>query len=130
MAQHPQQRTEKAEQPHEQQQQHDRDAGHEHHHAHEAPAHPAHQPKNQDHEAMGHGAMKHGVDHSGHEQMFRSRFWVCLVLSIPVLLYSPTLQAWLGFTMPTFPGSTWLTPVFAVIIFAYGGVPFLQMAVP
>ncbi|MCB0120804.1 MAG: heavy metal translocating P-type ATPase, partial [Caldilineaceae bacterium] len=74
--------------------------------------------------------MKHGVDHSGHEQMFRSRFWVCLVLSIPVLLYSPTLQAWLGFTMPTFPGSTWLTPVFAVIIFAYGGVPFLQMAVP
>ncbi|MCB0188945.1 MAG: heavy metal translocating P-type ATPase, partial [Caldilineaceae bacterium] len=62
--------------------------------------------------------------------MFRSRFWVCLVLSIPVLLYSPTLQAWLGFTMPTFPGSAWLTPVFAVIIFAYGGVPFLQMAVP
>ncbi|MEZ4619358.1 MAG: hypothetical protein R2867_28140 [Caldilineaceae bacterium] len=54
---------------------------------------------------MGHGAMKPGVDHSGHEQMFRRRFWVCLVLSLPVLLYSPTLQAWLGFTMPTFPGS-------------------------
>jgi len=45
----------------------------------------------------GHGAH---VDHTGHEQMFRQRFWVSLVLSIPVLLYSPTIQKWLGFTMP------------------------------
>ncbi|MBX0324275.1 heavy metal translocating P-type ATPase [Halomicroarcula sp. F13] len=49
---------------------------------------------------------------------------------MPVLLYSPTLQEWLGFTVPTFPGSEWINPVFAVIVFAYGGVPFLQMAVP
>jgi Cu2+-exporting ATPase len=60
--------------------------------------------------------------------MFRNRFWVCLVLSIPVLLYSETIQSWLNFSMPTFPGSQWLTPVFAVIIFIYGGLPFLQMA--
>ncbi|MCB0185315.1 MAG: copper-translocating P-type ATPase, partial [Caldilineaceae bacterium] len=79
----------------------------------------------QDHSTMG-----HGVDHSGHEQMFRRRFWICLVLSIPVLLYSPTLQEWLGFAMPGFPGSQWLTPLFSVIVFAYGGVPFLQMAWP
>jgi hypothetical protein len=32
------------------------------------------------------------VDHTGHEQMFRRRFWVSLALSIPVLLYSPALQ--------------------------------------
>jgi P-type Cu2+ transporter len=70
------------------------------------------------------------VDHSGHEQMFRNRFWVCLILSIPVLLYSPTLQDWLGFSMPTFPGSQWITPFFSLIVFLYGGVPFLQMAVP
>jgi Cu2+-exporting ATPase len=70
------------------------------------------------------------VDHTGHEQMFRKRFWISLVLSIPVLLYSPTLQDWLGFSMPTFPGSQWVTPVFSVIVFLYGGVPFLQMAVP
>jgi len=62
--------------------------------------------------------------------MFRRRFWVSLVLSIPVLLYSPMLQEWLGLTMPAFPGSTWIGPVFAVVIFAYGGVPFLRMAVP
>jgi len=32
--------------------------------------------------------------------------------------------------VPAFPGSEWLTPVFAVIVFAYGGVPFLRMAAP
>ncbi len=77
-----------------------------------------------------HGHGSGHVDHTGHEQMFRRRFWVCLVLSVPVLLYSPTLQAWLRLSMPTFPGSQWVAPVFAIAIFLYGGVPFLQMAVP
>ena len=75
-------------------------------------------------------ADEHGahVDHTGHELMFRNRFWVCLVLTIPVLLYSSTVQGWLDFAMPTFTGSSWITPVFGVVIFLYGGVPFLQMA--
>ena len=89
-------------------------AGHDNHSGHQAHA--------------GHGG--HGVDHSGHELMFRNRFWVSLVLSIPVLLYSEMLQMWLGFSMPTFPGSQWIGPLFAIIVFAYGGVPFLQMATP
>jgi len=62
--------------------------------------------------------------------MFRRRFWISLLLSIPVLVFSPTLQDWLGYTIPAFPGSDWITPVFAIIVFLYGGVPFLQMAVP
>ncbi|MEI2691759.1 MAG: copper-translocating P-type ATPase [Anaerolineae bacterium] len=62
--------------------------------------------------------------------MFRNRFWVSLLLSIPVLLYSPMLQGWFGFTMPEFPGSRWIGPVFATIVFFYGGLPFLQMARP
>ncbi|ELY67023.1 copper-translocating P-type ATPase, partial [Natronococcus jeotgali DSM 18795] len=33
--------------------------------------------------------------HEGHEQMFRRRFFVSTILSIPVLLYSETLQEWL-----------------------------------
>jgi P-type Cu2+ transporter len=72
----------------------------------------------------------HGTDHTGHEQMFRARFWWSLLLSIPVLLYSTMIQMWLGFTPPGFPFSEWIPFVFSVIIFAYGGVPFLQMAVP
>jgi Cu2+-exporting ATPase len=111
-----------------------------HNHQTHAKAHTAHagmhDEKAREHEAMDHSA--HGnhtdhkahVDHTGHEQMFRRRFWISLVLSIPVLLYSPTLQDWLGFSMPTFPGSQWVTPVFSVIVFLYGGVPFLQMAMP
>jgi P-type Cu2+ transporter len=80
------------------------------------------------HAMSGHG--DHGVDHSGHEEMFRKRFWVSLVLSIPVLLYSPMLQMWFGFSMPEFPGSQWIAPGLSIIIFFYGGLPFLQMAVP
>ncbi|WP_256301941.1 copper-translocating P-type ATPase [Haloarchaeobius salinus] len=68
--------------------------------------------------------------HEGHEQLFRRRFFVSTLLSIPVLLYSEILQEWLGFSVPAFPGSEWINPVFAVIVFAYGGVPFLRMAVP
>nr|WP_092893013.1 copper-translocating P-type ATPase [Halopelagius inordinatus] len=68
--------------------------------------------------------------HEGHEQMFRRRFFVSTLLSIPVLLYSEALQEWLGFSVPAFPGSELINPVFAVIVFAYGGVPFLRMAIP
>jgi Cu2+-exporting ATPase len=62
--------------------------------------------------------------------MFRRKFWVSLVLSIPVLVFSPTIQEWLGFTAPDLPFSEWITPVFAIIVFFYGGLPFLQMAMP
>jgi P-type Cu2+ transporter len=72
----------------------------------------------------------HGVDHSGHELVFRDRFWVSLVLTIPVLLFSPMVQQWVGFSMPEFPASQFVGPLFALAIFIYGGVPFIQMAIP
>ena len=75
----------------------------------------------------GHGGH---VDHSGHEDMFRKRFWISLLLSIPVLIFSPAVQSFLNYTVGFFPGSAWITPVLAVIIFIYGGLPFIQMAVP
>ncbi len=81
------------------------------------------------HDGDGHDEHGGGM-HEGHEQMFRRRFFVSTLLSIPVLLYSETLQEWLGFSVPVFPGSEWINPVFAVIVFAYGGVPFLRMATP
>ena len=72
----------------------------------------------------------HGTDHSGHEQMFRVRFWWSLLLSIPVLAYSGMIQMWLGFMPPMFPFSEWMPFVFSLIVFGYGGIPFLKMAVP
>ena len=70
------------------------------------------------------------VDHTGHEYMFRRRFWVSLLLSIPVLIFSSAVQDFLGYSVGIFPGSAWITPVFAIIVFIYGGIPFIQMAVP
>jgi P-type Cu2+ transporter len=97
-----------------------------HDHAqHEMMDHSTHR-ANQDHSAHA----GHGTDHTGHEQMFRVRFWWSLLLSIPVLLYSEMIQMWLGFAPPAFPFSQWIPFVFSLIVFAYGGIPFLQMAVP
>ena len=77
-----------------------------------------------------HADSKAHTDHSGHETMFRKLFWLNAVLSIPVLLYSPSIQNWLGFTMPVFQGSNWITPIFALVVFYFGGIPFIKMAVP
>ncbi|MCI0550548.1 MAG: HAD-IC family P-type ATPase, partial [Anaerolineae bacterium] len=76
------------------------------------------------------GGHSQHVDHSGHEDLFRKRFWISLLLSIPVLLYTPMLQMWFGFMMPEFMGSQWVMPLFSIIVFVYGGVPFIQMAFP
>lgn len=96
--------------------------GHMEHVGHELPASEVGQVSRTGHEAH--------ADHTGHEQMFRQRFWVSLVLSIPVLVFSPTLQTLLGYQLPAFTGSQWIAPVFSVIVFLYGGLPFLRMAVP
>ncbi|MFQ5614997.1 MAG: copper-translocating P-type ATPase [Anaerolineales bacterium] len=84
----------------------------------------------EDRDHAGHDDHGGHVDHLGHEEMFRQRFWVCLVLSIPVLLYSEAVQTWLGFSMAAFPGSQWIVPLFSIIIFFYGGLPFLRMGAP
>ncbi len=78
----------------------------------------------------GHEEHAHHADHTGHERMFRTRFWGSLALSIPVLIFSAAVQHLLGFTLPAFPGSDWIPFIFALIIFAYGGVPFMRMALP
>jgi P-type Cu2+ transporter len=99
---------------------------------HEAMDHAVHEREvdHGDHAAPAEHAEHAHVDHTGHEEMFRRRFWFSLVLSIPVLLYSPMIQEWFGFRMPEFFGSEWITPGISTIIFFYGGLPFLQMAVP
>ncbi len=68
--------------------------------------------------------------HRGHEAMFRRRFFVATALSLPVLLYSPHVQSALGFSVPSFPGSGWVPAALSVVVFLYGGLPFLRMAVP
>lgn len=116
---------------------HDKQMDNMDHSNHEGHNHPSNHVDHMDHTGHDHhagheGAGGHGahVDHSGHEQMFRKKFWVSLLLAIPVLLYSQSIQKWLGFSMPGFLGSNWIVPVFSLIAFLYGGIPFIKMAIP
>ena len=60
--------------------------------------------------------------------MFRDKFWLSLALTMPVVIWSPDPQSWLGYTAPTFPGSDWIPPVLGTIVFLYGGLVFLRGA--
>jgi Cu2+-exporting ATPase len=65
--------------------------------------------------------------HAGHSvAMFRDKFWITLLLTIPTLIWGHMLQRAFGFMAPHFPGSTWIAPVFGTAVFVYGGWPFLQ----
>ncbi|MGQ4235156.1 copper/silver-translocating P-type ATPase CopB [Enterococcus faecium] len=86
-----------------------------------------------DHE---HGGMDHsmhmdhehgGMDHSMHMGNFKQKFWLSLILAIPVILFSPMMGMEFPFQI-TFPGSDWLVLILATILFIYGGQPFLSGA--
>jgi Cu2+-exporting ATPase len=106
-----------------------------HHGRHDSAVKPAEEHQHHDrstgHKADHHGA--HGGDHDKHAghsvAMFRDRFWLSLVLTLPVIAYSEMIQEWFGYTAPSFPGSDWLAPVLGTAIFIYGGSPFLKGAV-
>ncbi|MDQ3553424.1 MAG: heavy metal translocating P-type ATPase [Chloroflexota bacterium] len=67
--------------------------------------------------------------HAGHSvAMFRDRFWLSFLLTIPVLLWSMDLQEWLGYMAPAFPGSDLLGAVLGTAVFLYGGPVFLRGA--
>ena len=89
----------------------------------------------------GHGHTAHDAHedhdaHAGHDKhaghsvaMFRDKFWISLLLTIPTLIWGHMLQGALGYAAPAFPGSTWIPAVFGTAVFLYGGTPFLQGAV-
>jgi len=69
-------------------------------------------------------------DHSGHDPgRFRDTFWLALGLTLPVVFWSGHVQELLGYTAPAFPGSEWIGPVLATVVFLYGGRVFLEGAV-
>src|SRR5688572_31695470 len=63
--------------------------------------------------------------HAGHHTHdFLKRFWICLALTIPVLLLSHMIQQWLGFEIK-FPGDKYVLLTVGSMIYFYGGWPFL-----
>ncbi|SFN40367.1 Cu2+-exporting ATPase [Bizionia echini] len=97
--------------------------------------------KKEDHSKMDHSKMKKGGgDHSGHNpghgQMghdhhkmmiadFRKRFWVTLVLTIPILFFSPMIQDFFGYEF-LLPGNPYVLFALSTIVYFYGGWPFLK----
>ncbi|BAZ67463.1 MAG: heavy metal translocating P-type ATPase [Pelatocladus maniniholoensis HA4357-MV3] len=74
------------------------------------------------------GHAGHGK-HAGHSpEIFKRRFFICLVLTLPILYFSTQLQDWLNYEAIAFPRSEWINPVLAIIIYFYGGWVFLKGA--
>ncbi|EME3562202.1 copper/silver-translocating P-type ATPase CopB [Enterococcus faecium] len=68
-----------------------------------------------------------GMDHSMHMGNFKQKFWLSLILAIPIILFSPMMGMEFPFQI-SFPGSDWLVLILATILFIYGGQPFLSGA--
>ena len=67
--------------------------------------------------------------HAGHSTaMFFRKFWVSLILTIPVVLYADVVEKIFRWSPPDFPGSEYLSIVLGSIVFFYGGFVFLAGA--
>jgi len=76
--------------------------------------------------------MNHGTHdkHAGHSTaMFLRKFWVSLILTIPVVLYADVLKTIFKWSLPAFPGLEYMPLVLGSIVFFYGGWVFLAGAV-
>jgi Cu2+-exporting ATPase len=122
---------------HEKHEQHDPHAGHTHHDAHNVPD-PHAAPAREVSRATSHGTQADHThaSHAGHDKhaghsvaMFRDKFWLSLLLTVPVLLWGHMLQGALGWSAPHFRGSHWIPVVFGTAVFGYGGWPFLAGAI-
>ncbi|CAI2625407.1 Copper-exporting P-type ATPase B [Apilactobacillus kunkeei] len=77
---------------------------------------------------MGHGGMDHGGMGHMHMGNLKLKFWISLILTIPIIIMSPMM----GMKMPfqvTFPGSDFVVLVLGTILFIYGGYPFFTSCI-
>ncbi|WP_054608291.1 heavy metal translocating P-type ATPase [Apilactobacillus kunkeei] len=77
---------------------------------------------------MGHGGMDHGSMGHIHMGNLKLKFWISLILTIPIIIMSPMM----GMKMPfqvTFPGSDFVVLVLGTILFIYGGYPFFTSCI-
>jgi len=87
------------------------------------------------HEHAGHDEHAGRDEHAGHDkhaghdpEVFRRKFWLSLVLTVPIVVTSPMVMDWFGYELD-FPGMSWVGPVLGSVVFGYGGRPFLAGAV-
>ena len=83
---------------------------------------------NEEHAKMEHGNAPMGMEGHDHNKMiadFRLRFFICLGISIPIMILSPMLQKLVGINWQ-FAGSQYVAFALSTVVFFYGGVPFLK----
>ncbi len=101
-----------------------------------------------DHRGHDHGHVSHRArtradhehrDHAGHAggahahhspELFRARFWLSLLLALPILYFSEQIQSWFGYQALSFPGVEWVNPALGTVLFVYDGSVFLRGARP
>ncbi|MGO2082698.1 heavy metal translocating P-type ATPase [Vagococcus sp.] len=88
---------------------------HQHHASHNDTPHDEHE-NHQGHEG-----------HHDHAELFKRKFFISLVLGIPILILSPLMGLSLPFQF-TFPGSGWVVLILATFLYFYGGAPFISGA--
>ena len=81
------------------------------------------------------GGKKSAMEHKGHDKhaghstgMFLRKFWVSLVLTVPVVLYADVVETIFAWSPPDFTGSAYLSLALGSIVFFYGGWVFLAGA--
>ncbi|MBG0561338.1 heavy metal translocating P-type ATPase [Actinoplanes aureus] len=90
--------------------------------------HDVHAVAEHDHHVRAHGHQGHDK-HAGHDpEAFRRKFWLSLAMTIPIVVTSPMIMEWFGYSID-FPGMSWAGPVLGTAVFFYGGWPFLAGAV-
>jgi len=110
-------------------------------------------PKSEDHSKMDHSKMDHSkmnhdkedhskMDHSGHDgnapmgaaghdhhkmmvKDFRKRFWVSLIITIPILFFSPMIQEFFGYDF-LLPGNPYYLFALSTFVYFWGAWPFLK----
>ncbi|MFD1020337.1 heavy metal translocating P-type ATPase [Thalassobacillus hwangdonensis] len=101
---------------------------HEHHHDHgDHEDHEDHGHDHSDHDHSGHDHSHHGHDHGDMLNDFKKRFYISLILTIPILILSPMIQDFIGVDW-RFPYDMYILFGLSTIVFFYGGWPFLTGA--
>jgi Cu2+-exporting ATPase len=96
-------------------------AGHNHQHEHMHHDHTDHS-MHMSHVGHGHGGHGH---HAMMVRDFKKRFWISLVATIPILLFSHMIQMFFGLQSLQFNGDSYVVFVLSSFVFVYGGWPFL-----
>src|SRR6516165_1640854 len=87
------------------------------------------QPETHDTRQPGPGPHTGHGRHAGHSvARFQKKFWLSLVLTLPVVIWSREVQHWLGYTAPAFPGSQFIPAIVGTVVFLYGGSVFIRGA--